>query len=254
MMSISVVIHTLNSGKYLRQCLESVRDFDEIVVCDMFSVDDTLDIAREYGARIVMTEPCNGIPEPARAFAVNQASREWVLVLDSDEVVPEALKNYLYNETGNGRAEGFFLSRKNYFMGRFMRGSFPDYQLRFFRKDSFMDWPVTIHSRPVISGRLAKAPRTLATAMIHLEEAGVEARILKINKYTERELERHKAKNPTIMKMIFKPVFLFTKMYFIKGGILDGRAGFIYAALQSFYKFTVMAKMAEREKGGESTL
>ena len=80
---ISVVINTYNAEKFLLQVLESVKDFDEIVVCDMESTDHTPDIARQYGCRIV-TFPkgdCN-IVEPARQFALDAARGPWILVVD----------------------------------------------------------------------------------------------------------------------------------------------------------------------------
>lgn len=64
-MKISVVIHTYNSGKFLERVLKSVRDFDEIVICDMYSTDKTLEIAKKYNCRVIFHEQCNP-PEPAR--------------------------------------------------------------------------------------------------------------------------------------------------------------------------------------------
>ena len=97
-MKISVVINTYNASKLLAQTLESVKDFDEILVCDMESTDNTLDIAREYGCKIV-TFPKKDytIVEPARDFAIHAASNPWVLVVDADEKVTSELREYLYH-------------------------------------------------------------------------------------------------------------------------------------------------------------
>ena len=249
-MKISVVIHTLNSGKCIRQCLESVHSFDEIIVCDMYSDDDTLSIAEEYGAKIVMHEPCSGIPEPARVFAVSQATRDWVLVVDSDEVIPEALKDYLYRTIASGNCpDALFLPRKNYFMNRFMRASFPDYQLRFFRKEVFKGWPAVVHSRPEIDGNIVKAPQKKSLAIIHLEDNEIGTRISKINRYTDRELEKRNTKRENIAGLLFKPFFRFIVIYFIKGSLFDGKEGLIYAMMQASYKFVMIAKIIERQKG-----
>ena len=248
-MSISVVIHTLNSGKCLRQCLESVRDFDEIVICDMYSTDDTLSIAEEYGAKIVMHEPCGGIPEPARAFAVSRATSDWVLVVDSDELIPEALKNYLYKTiVSENCPDALYLPRKNYFMNRFMRAAFPDYQLRFFRKDAFRGWPVVVHARAEIEGIIAEAPKQQSLAIIHLEDNNVKDRISKINRYTDRELEKRKNKRITVAGLLFQPFFRFFIAYFIKGGFRDGKEGLIFAMMQACYKFVMNSKIIERQK------
>jgi len=248
-MKISVVIHTFNSSKYLRQCLESVRGFDEIVVCDMYSSDDTLNIAEEFGAKIVMHEPTGGIPEPARAFAIQQATLDWILVVDSDEVIPEALKNYLYRTIAlENCPDALYLPRKNYFMNRFMRAVFPDYQLRFFRRNAFKGWPGHVHARPEIEGNIRKAPRKESLAIIHLEENKISDFISKINKYTELELNREKNRQKSVAGLLFQPLYRFFLLYVIKGGFCDGKEGLIYALVQAGYKFFTCAKIVERQK------
>lgn len=126
-MKISVVVNTFNSERFLDRCLSSVDGFDEIVLCDMHSTDSTISIAERHGCRIVYHER-TGFVEPARNYAISQAANEWVLVLDSDEVIPAALKDYLYRfaetaEAGDTRHSKWL--RKNYFMGRFMHGDSP---------------------------------------------------------------------------------------------------------------------------------
>jgi glycosyltransferase involved in cell wall biosynthesis len=71
---ISVVINTRNAEQHLQQVLEAVKGFDEVLICDMESEDHTLDIARQYGCRIVTFERKNyNIVEPAREFAIHEA-------------------------------------------------------------------------------------------------------------------------------------------------------------------------------------
>jgi glycosyltransferase involved in cell wall biosynthesis len=78
---ISVVIHTFNSEKFLERVLSSVKDFDEIIICDMYSTDRTQEIAQKYNCKIIYHEKCE-IPESARNFAIRAASNEWILVVD----------------------------------------------------------------------------------------------------------------------------------------------------------------------------
>ncbi|GHT36436.1 glycosyl transferase family 2 [Bacteroidia bacterium] len=245
-MEISVVIHTLNSEKLIRQCLESVKDFDEIIICDMHSTDNTLAIAGEYGCTIVMHEPTNGIPEPARTFAVEQATKDWVLVVDSDEVVKPGLKTYLYDFINAGESpDALWIARNNYFMGRFMHAAFPDYQLRFFRRSSFVTWPVTIHSRPKINGSSGKAPRKKALAFDHLEDGSISNLVSKINRYSDREVERRNDEKVNIAELLLKPAYRFLQLYLFKGGFLDGRAGLIHATFKAYYQYMTLAKMTE---------
>ena len=102
-MKISVVIQTYNSEQFLERVLNSVKEFDEIVVCDMYSTDRTIEIARKFDCKIVYhkkTDFC----EPARNFAIHSATYDWVLVVDSDEIVPADLKDYLYTLLREQRA------------------------------------------------------------------------------------------------------------------------------------------------------
>ena len=89
-MKISVVINTYNAEKHLRTVLDTVKDFDEVVICDMHSTDSTIAIAEQYGCKIVYCERAPYV-EPARNYAIAQASHPWLLVIDADETVPEKL-------------------------------------------------------------------------------------------------------------------------------------------------------------------
>ena len=90
--TISVVINTYNAERFLRRVLESVKNFDEIVVCDMESTDHTLDIARQYGCRITTFPKANyHCAEPARQHALDFARGPWLLVVDADELVTPQL-------------------------------------------------------------------------------------------------------------------------------------------------------------------
>lgn len=157
-MKISVVIQTYNSEQFLERVLNSVKEFDEIVVCDMYSTDRTIEIARKFDCKIVYhkkTDFC----EPARNFAIHSATYDWVLVVDSDEIVPADLKDYLYTLLREQRAiGGVWIPRKNYLMGKFIHGDYPDYILRFFRKQNAF-WPPYVHAVPRVEGKVIRVPR-----------------------------------------------------------------------------------------------
>lgn len=255
-MKISVVINTFNSERFLDQCLRSVSRFDEIVLCDMYSTDGTIAIAEKYGCRIVYHER-TGIVEPARNYAIGQAANEWVLVLDSDEVVPDALREYLYRFVETAAEQGYAalkMARKNYFMGRFMHGDYPDYIVRLISK-SRTDWPETIHARPLVDGGTFAIPsRRCELAIEHLANESVSSRIAKINLYSDKELLRRADQRFSVWKAFSKCAWRFLRFYVVKGGFRDGKAGFTYAVLNACYKFTTIAKLWEREEkeAGES--
>lgn len=246
--NISVVINTYNAQKYLQRVIDTVKDFDEIVVCDMESTDSTVDIALKNGCNVVTFPKKNyNICEVARDFAIHSAKHEWVLVVDADELVSKELHDFLYDFIkNNDRFAGLYLSRQNLTMGVALPASFPDYQLRFF-KQSITTWPPIIHCVPKIDGEISYIPRNRRElALLHLDDS-TSGEIRKLNVYTDNEIERRGIKHVTLAKLIFSPMVRFLKMYFLKRGFMYGKAGFIQAQRQSIYKFTLLCKMYEKE-------
>lgn len=139
---ISVVINTYNAERDLETVLKSVKDFDEVLVCDMESTDRTVEIARSYGCRIVtFPKADHKSAEPARTFAIQQAQSPWVLVVDADELVTPQLREELYRRIAEPDcAAGLYIPRLNQFMGKTLTCAYPDYQLRFFVREG-TEWP-----------------------------------------------------------------------------------------------------------------
>ena len=246
-MKISVVINTFNSESTLVRCLDSVKSFDEIIICDMYSSDQTLEIAKQYNCKIVMHEQ-TGIVEPARNFAIQAASSEWVFVVDSDEVIPSTLKEYLYKHINKSHpSSGLLIPCCNFFMGQFMHGAYPNYILRFMKKDQAF-WPPIIHAKPVISGKVDKIPAKHSLSFIHLAEETISTRVQKIDIYTSKEVERRLDKKYSYCSLITNGFYRFFKMYILKRGFLDGKPGLIYALMNSFYKIVTIAKIWEKQR------
>jgi len=244
-MKISVVIQTYNAERFLEKVLNSVKEFDEIVVCDMYSTDRTIEISEQYNCKIVYHE-YTGIVEPARNFAISNASNDWVLVLDADEVVTPDLRNYLYDFIKDSKdINGIRISRKNYFLGRFMHATYPDYIIRFFRKEVAF-WPSTIHTSVVVQGKVIDLPRKRKElALIHLVNPSLHLTIEKTNTYSDFEVIRKAGKNYGYFSLLFRPCFRFIHHYILKGGFRDGIPGLIFAMESSFYKFITIAKIIE---------
>lgn len=177
---ISAVMNTYNAEEHLQKVLYSLKGFDEIVVCDMESTDSTVDIAKSNGCKVVTFPKGNtNICEPARDFAIHSATNDWVFVVDADEIVPEALKNYLYDRINESNfTSALAVPRLNSFLGRPATAS-PDYQLRFFLKDR-TKWPATIHSRPTVDGKIENIPASdKSLYMIHLDDLSIKSRVEK---------------------------------------------------------------------------
>lgn len=249
-MKISVIINTYNAEKHLEQVLEAVKDFDEIIVCDMESTDSTIEIAQKYQTRII-TFPKGeyNIVEPARDFSIQHASCPWILVVDADEIVTPDLKDYLYSKIKEPNCpSGMFIPRKNYFMGRFMHCHYPDHILRFFKKEGTV-WPPIIHVSPIVQGTLYHIPpRKQELAFIHLANDSVSDIVRKTNQYTLNEIQKKKNKKYSILAFLYRPFFRFFKAYILKGGIRDGKAGFIKSCLEGYYQFIMLAKIIENNK------
>ena len=245
---ISVVINTYNASKFLARVLDTVKGFDEIVVCDMESTDDTVRIARDYGCKVVTFPKGDCVSaEPARTFAIQSASCKWVLVIDADELVTPELKDYLYELIARDDApQGLWIPRKNYFMGRFMHCFYPDYLLRFFVREGTV-WPPYVHTFPMVNGRKDKVPaKRKELAFVHLANDPLRLRIDKTNQYTESEVEKKKDKGYGLVALLWRPAFRFFKAYILKGGIRDGKAGFICACYEGLYQFVAVSKIIER--------
>ncbi len=245
---ISVVINTYNAEQHLAKVLDAVKDFDEIVICDMESTDSTLDIARQYGCKIVTFEKKDyTIVEPARNFAIQSATYPWVLVVDADEIVTPELRQYLYKHIARQKPEeGIYIPRRNYFMGRFMHALYPDYILRFFRKD-VTDWPPIIHIQPTVKGKVIHAPKHEGLAFEHLANDSLSDRLRKTDIYTDNEVKKKCGKKYGPIKFLLRPTHRFFKSYILKGGIRDGLPGFIYACLEATYQIVMMGKIIEHK-------
>ena len=246
-MPISVVINTYNAELHLEKVLDAVKDFDEIVVCDMESTDSTLAIAKKHGCRITTFPKGNiTIVEPARNFAIQQATHEWVLVVDADEVITPQLREYLYKRSSEPDCPtGLFIPRQNMYLGKYENSkSAHDYQLRFMKRDK-VDWPHTIHSVPKIDGPVEKIP--MQYRIIHLADESIRQLINKANIYSDNEVIKKQHKRYGIFALLYRPLWRFFRTYILKGGIWRGRRGLINAYMDATYQVYVVSKIIEKD-------
>jgi glycosyltransferase involved in cell wall biosynthesis len=224
---ISVVINTYNALQHLKEVIEAVKGFDEVLVCDMESTDGTPDIARSEGCRVV-TFPRgeHAIVEPAREFAIHEASCEWVLVVDADEVVTPQLHDYLYRRISEDDCpDGLFIPRHNRFMGRYTRAFTADHQLRFFRRDA-THWPAVIHAAPQVEGRVEKiAKNQQDIKLIHLANETIGELLEKCDRYTNYDVAKKQHKHYGAMALLFRPLWKFVSFYVLQGNYRDGLRG-----------------------------
>ena len=243
---ISVVINTYNASRHLEKVLQAAKNFDEIVVCDMESTDNTVEIAQKYGCKVVTYPKGNCVSaEPARNFAIRSASNYWVLVVDADEIITEELRIYLYKRIEEPNCPtGIYIPRKNYVLNMFVKQTYPDPQLRFFKRDS-VDWPPYVHSIPKVDGKIEKISYDrIELALIHISDT-IYDQLYKMNQYTENEIVKRSNEKVSLFKMFIKCTHRFFKSYILKGGFRYGVRGLVYAINDANYKFYTMVKIWE---------
>lgn len=245
---ISAVVNTYNAGQTLEKTLNTLKGFDEIVVCDMESSDDTVDIARRYGCKVV-TFPRGSYTycEVARDFAIHSASNSWVILVDADELVTPELTQYLYKLIRQEDApDGVLIPFLNLFMGK-PANIAPEYHLRFFRQAN-TQWPPELHSVPTVKGKVIKLPaRNKKLHIIHDHSYTISHHVAKCNLYTDIQAERRRARNYGFFGHLFKPPWAFFKTYILRGSWRYGKRGIIMAYLDMTHHILMLAKHEENK-------
>jgi glycosyltransferase involved in cell wall biosynthesis len=248
MPQLSVIVIALNQEANIGECLESVSFADEIVVVDTGSTDRTVEVARTYTNR-VMDAVWQGFGR-TKNFALDQARGDWVFSLDTDERVPEALKDEILAVVkANGPLAGYRVPRKNYFCGRWIRhlGWYPDYTLRLFRRDQGRFRDREVHEEVVVSGSVG----TLRTPMEHYSYNSVSEYVIRMDRYARlAALELAKrGRRPFPGELVYRPFFTFLHLYILRGGFLEGTPGYTLAVLMSMYKFLKYHYFRELARG-----
>jgi glycosyltransferase involved in cell wall biosynthesis len=247
MEKISAIIITFNAEENIRECLESIKWADEIIIVDSHSKDRTCDIAGQFTDKIVTTDEIRYGEK--RNIGIQKASNEWILWIDADERATTELRNEIKQEVlqyaGNNKQEiGFKIKRKTYFINKFIRycGWYPDFNLRLFKKSSTARFSnARVHEKLLFNGRTIK----LRNPIIHFTDLTFEHYIEKMNNYTSLAASDLKEQGASsgIHDIIFRPVLTFFTMYFLRLGILDGFMGLVLCTLSSVSVFTKYSKL-----------
>jgi glycosyltransferase involved in cell wall biosynthesis len=248
--SVAVIINTLNEEVNLPGCLESIRWAAEIIVVDMHSNDATAQIAANFGCRIFRHER-KGYVEPARNFALAQATQPWILVLDADERVSPALKTWMEVTLAVTTAAAFRIPRRNYFGNRWITccGWFPDDQLRLFRRGSAR-YSDRIHRAPKIEGPVLELSQNSDACIEHFGFTTLTARLDKDNRYSSITALSMAAENRRIsaLGLLVRPAAAFCAAYFLQRGFRFGCLGAVLAWERAFSTFLKYAKLWEQQQ------
>ncbi|MGH7821524.1 MAG: glycosyltransferase family 2 protein [Candidatus Binatia bacterium] len=242
---VSAIIVCFNEEANIRDCLESVRWADEIVVVDSHSTDRTLDVVSEYTDRIFVRE-WPGYREQ-KQFALDQARCEWVINIDADERVSPELRAEIRNElsVGDPGVDGFYIPRLVYYLGRWWRrgGWYPDFRLRLFRRDRAVWGGINPHEKVIVDGRT----RRLSGNLLHFTYADVSEHLLTVNRLTDISAAEV-VKRPGGLgaaSLVLRPAWRFFRSLVIDRGALEGWPGFFVSATAGFYVFLKYAKARE---------
>lgn len=251
MATISVVISAWNEEKKIKQCLESLDWADEIVVVDNSSTDTTGKIARHYKAKVYI-QPNNPMLNVNKNFGFENATGDWILSLDADEIIPESLAREIKEHVNNSDKSGYWIPRKNILFGKWIRHGlwWPDKQLRLFRRGKGRFPCAHVHEYLEVDG----VTDALQEPYIHYNYESVSQFIRKMDTlYTESDVQKLLRTRYQFAwyDAIRFPVSDFVKVFFAQEGYKDGLHGLILAILQGFYSFVVFAKIWEQKQYAE---
>jgi glycosyltransferase involved in cell wall biosynthesis len=274
---VSVIIPVRNEAKNLPRCLQALKDVGEVLVIDSQSTDETVEIARSYGAQVVQFHYQGGWPKK-RQWAMNTLplAHDWVLLLDADEVLTRELSQEIYSAIQSPAIEGYSILLHTWFLGRVLRhGDVGLWKLALFRRgkgrfecrlkdqDASMA-DMEIHEHVVVDGATGKMRNPLLHHNVeslsryiqkHDEYSNWEARVL-----LERGNDNDKELPPSLFgsqaqrrrwlkRKLFavpgSPVLLFLYRYLLRFGFLDGVPGLIYCGFQAVQMFHTKAKIYE---------
>ncbi|KPJ69458.1 hypothetical protein AMJ44_03835 [candidate division WOR-1 bacterium DG_54_3] len=249
MPEISVVIATKNEERNIRDCLESVKWADEIIIVDDASSDKTVEVCKVYTDKIFINDS-KGSFHKNKNFGLEKAVGDWILSLDADERIPEDLSKEIRIAVKDERKVGYYISRKNFFLSKWIRGCgwYPDYIIRLFRK-GVTKWPLEIHDVPMIKER--DKVGYLRNSMIHISYTSLEQYFDKSTRYTTRLAQEEYEKGARITKTNFlilflaKPLAWFFRKYFLMRGYRDGFRGFFISVSSALTIFMTYAKLWE---------
>lgn len=246
-MKISITLITLNSEKTLKSVLEAVSWADEIVLVDSGSTDKTLEIARQFNAKIVY-RAFDGYGSQ-KNFATSQASNDWILSLDDDEILTPKLQQEIQNlSLSTTDYEGFKIPRSLIFLGKLLRfsGEYKRLTLRLFNRKQG-NWNAEyVHESVEVKGKIG----ILKHQILHDSYRDLTDYFNKFNKYTSLGAKTlaERGKTASSLKIITRFPTTFLKIYLLKGSCLDGYAGFMWALLTAMTPVIKYAKLREMDK------
>ena len=239
--SLSVIVLTHDDEERIVDCLDNLGFANEIIIIDDESCDRTVELARQYTSKIYK-KSLNKNFSNQRNFALNYASCEWVLFVDSDEIISKSLREEIMSAIEKGGYSGFLIKRVDFVWGRKMsHGELSQVKLlRLARKDAGK-WHGKVHETWKVVGKVGE----LSNPLMHVPHQNVREFVRDIDEYSSlRADELHeKSVNVPFLHILLYPLGKFIHNYWLRRGYKDGVAGLIYSMMMSFHSFLVRAKL-----------
>lgn len=249
MEKISAIVTCFNREEEIGSCLESLKWADELIVVDSFSTDGTVEIARGPAAKFFQRRYVS--PGEQKNWAIRQASYSWILAIDSDEMIPPALRDEILSEMKNPRYHQYKAYRRNFFRGKEIKhcGWDTDKIIIIFKKDRYRYREDVVHDRLIPEDRFG----FFKNKVIHHPHRSIEDFINRSNRYARGGAKKYfrEGRRGTAFKMLLHAVFNFLKMYVFRLGFLDGARGLVICTLSSCYvaeKYARLWEMTEEKE------
>jgi glycosyltransferase involved in cell wall biosynthesis len=245
-LALSLVVVAHDAGKELADCLASAAFAAEAIVIDSGSRDDTVEIARRFGARVI-EQPWLGYG-PQKNFAVAQAAHDWVLCLDVDERVSPELERSIRAAMRDPRHAAYAMARRNRFLGRWLAHGegYPDWNVRLFDRRHAKWSEDVVHEHVLADASVGR----LCGDLLHASAESLDGYIAKQNRYTTLQAEAMHARGERFssVRLVLSPLARFLRFYLLRAGFLDGSAGLVHIAIGSFASFCKYAKLRALEQ------
>ena len=244
---ISAVVRTFNEELNIRDCLESLKWADEVLVVDALSTDRTVEIAREYTDQVILQEWLGHVGQSQ--FVTDRAPHLWVFSLDADErVSPELRDEILALDLENTPHDAYDMPRRHVFLRRWINhsGWYPDRNIRLFRKDRCRWGGYEPHDKIQVPGSLASLKGDLHHYIYRDMNHFAETK----NRYATRTARDHfkTGRKSTLIHITLRPLFTFFDRYLIRRGILDGLAGYVISVMEAYGVFLKYIKLYEMQR------
>ncbi len=249
MIQLSAAIITYNEEKNIQRCIESLLPVvDEIVIIDSLSNDKTVEIAESLGAKVIPQSFLGHIQQ--KNLAIEKTQHNYVLSLDADEALSPELQQSILKVKANWQGDGYAFNRLTNYCGKWIKtcGWYPDEKLRLFRKGAGEWQGLNPHDEFRLFNN---KPTHISGDLLHYSFYTVEEHLRQIDYFSTIGAQAlyEKGVKGSLLKMILNPISMFLKSYFLKGGILDGKYGFLiswYSAGEKYKKYSKLRALYKK--------